>query len=149
MSPSVQAGSTVRWPLPRRLAEQVARAVLLGEGARAASLSLAFVGPRRMRSLNKAYFGKDRPTDVIAFGFGAPGHRGTGAPVIGDVYICPHVAVRNARRYAVSTRQELVRLVIHGVLHVLGHDHPDGAARDASPMWRRQERYLKRLARQR
>ncbi len=146
MSPEVQVASAVRWPLPRARAARVARAVLRGEGIRSGTVSLAFVGARRMRSLNRQWFGKDRPTDVIAFGLGAPGHHGTGAPVLGDIYICPDVAARNARRYAVSPGQELVRLVIHGVLHVLGYDHPAGEARTASGMWRRQERYLRRLA---
>lgn len=141
MSPEVRVASAVRWPLPRARAARVARAVLRGERVRSGTVSLAFVGARRMRSLNRKWFGKDRPTDVIAFGFRSPG-----APVLGDIYICPDVAARNARRYAVSPRQELVRLVIHGVLHVLGYDHPAGEARTASPMWRRQEGYLRRLA---
>jgi probable rRNA maturation factor len=45
----------------------------------------------------------------------------------------------------VSLRQELVRLVIHGTLHALGYDHPEGDHRIRSPMWRRQERYVKRF----
>ena len=138
---SVAVGSTVRWPLPRATAARAARAVLRGEGARHATVSLAFVGARRMRSLNRAYFGKDRPTDVIAFSFGGQGP----SPVLGDVYVCPDVAERNARRFGVQPRQELLRLIVHGVLHVLGHDHPAGAACSASPMWRRQEHYLRRL----
>ena len=115
------------------MAARAVRLVLRGEGARHATLSLAFVGARRMRSLNRGYFGNDRPTDVIAFGFRSPG-----APVVGDVYVCAEVGAQNARRFGVSPRQELLRLIVHGVLHVLGHDHPTGDARTASPMWRRQ-----------
>lgn len=127
--------STVRWPLPRALARRAAAAVLTGERAAGASLALAFVGPARIRSLNKAWFGKDRPTDVIAFNY-------DGRPPFGEVFICPAIAARNARRFEVSPREEILRLVVHGVLHVLGYDHPEGADRMASPMWRRQERYL-------
>jgi probable rRNA maturation factor len=45
----------------------------------------------------------------------------------------------------VSVREELTRLIVHGVLHVLGHDHPDGDDRAESPMWRRQERLVQTL----
>jgi 3-methyl-2-oxobutanoate hydroxymethyltransferase len=65
-----------------------------------------------------------------------------GIPVIGDIYIAPDVARANARRYDAGLREELARLVVHGVLHVLGYDHDEDEARHASPMWRRQERLL-------
>jgi probable rRNA maturation factor len=57
------------------------------------------------------------------------------------------VAEREARRRGIALRQELVRLVVHGTLHVLGWDHPDGAVRERSRMWARQERYVTRLVR--
>jgi probable rRNA maturation factor len=79
---------------------------------------------------------------VISFGF----ERAAGdAPVIGDIYIAPGVARENARRHGAGVREELLRLTIHGVLHVLGHDHPQGDARTTSEMWRRQERHLARF----
>ncbi len=93
-----------------------------------------------MRRLNGEYLGHDRPTDVISFGLAGPDGR-----LAGDVYVCRAVAARNARRHGVSLRQELVRLVIHGTLHALGYDHPDGDHRTRSPMWQRQERYVKRF----
>jgi probable rRNA maturation factor len=76
---------------------------------------------------------------VIAFPFEAV----DGSPVVGDVYIAPDAARANARRNGVPVREELARLVVHGTLHVLGHDHPS-VGREASPMWRRQERLLAR-----
>jgi probable rRNA maturation factor len=62
--------------------------------------------------------------------------------VIGDIYICQAVAERNARKLGIPVRQELARLVVHGTLHVLGYEHPEGDARTSSPMWRRQEKIL-------
>ena len=62
--------------------------------------------------------------------------------MVGDIYIAPQVARANAMRFGRGVREELARLVIHGTLHVLGHDHPDGTDRTSSPMWRRQERLL-------
>jgi len=115
--------------------------VLAGE-RKAADVSVTFLGPIRMRALNRDYLGHDRPTDVIAFGLAQPG-----GGLVGDVYVCRAVAEREARRHRLPLRQELVRLVVHGTLHVLGWDHPDDDSRLRSPMWRRQERYVARLAR--
>jgi probable rRNA maturation factor len=120
----------------RRLVEGVLRAE-----RRDAVVSVSFVGPARMRSLNREHKGKDRPTDVLAFALPQPGQG-----IVGDIYICPAVAREQARRLGIAPRRELARLVVHGVLHVLGHDHPEGPDREQSPMWRRQEQYLGRLA---
>jgi probable rRNA maturation factor len=93
-----------------------------------------------MQTLNARWGGKQRPTDVLAFAL--PGPDGA---LTGDIYICPWVAQREARARRLPLRQELTRLVVHGILHVLGYGHPDGPEREASAMWRRQERYLRTL----
>jgi len=131
---------TGRRALPAATVRRVVRAVLAGE-RRAADLSVTFLGPTRMRALNRDYLGHDRPTDVIAFGLAQPD-----GGLVGDVYVCRAVAEREARRRGLPLRQELVRLVVHGTLHVLGWDHPADDSRLRSPMWRRQERYVARLA---
>ena len=94
-----------------------------------------------MRRLNAAHKGHDRPTDVLTLRAREP--RGQ---VIGDVYICPWVAAREARARGIPLREELIRLVVHGTLHALGREHPEGPGRTRSPMWRRQERYVEALA---
>jgi probable rRNA maturation factor len=132
---------TGRAPLPVATVRRAVRAVLAGE-RRGGTVSVTFLGLQRMRALNRAWLGHDRPTDVIAFSLGPPG-----ADVIGDVYVCRAVAQREARAHGIALRQELVRLVVHGTLHVVGHDHPEGPARVRSAMWRRQERYVAGLAR--
>lgn len=109
--------------------------------SRRVDVTITFVGPSRMQALNREWKGHDAPTDVLAFPLPGPG--GT---VTGDVYICPAVARVHAREHRVPVRQELIRLVVHGTLHVLGYDHPDGPGRTRCPMWRRQERYVKALA---
>lgn len=115
--------------------------VVLGAEGREAALSVSFVGPETMRALNREHKGRDRPTDVLAFALPQPDHA-----LVGDIYICPAVAREQARRLGIAPSRELARLVVHGVLHVLGHDHPDGPDREQSPMWRRQETYLRQLA---
>jgi probable rRNA maturation factor len=110
--------------------------VLVQEG-RAVDLSFAFVGVARIRELNRRWRGADRPTDVLAFPLEQPG-----GALTGDVYICRTVAEREAAARKLPLREELLRLVVHGTLHVLGYDHPEGTGRTRSSMWRRQERYL-------
>ena len=124
-----------RWRVAR-LADRVLRA----ERVHDAMLSIAFVSAREIAALNWRHLRHRGPTDVISFGF-APGVKD--GPVIGDVYIAPDIARRNARIHKRGVREETMRLVVHGVLHVLGHDHPQGDARYASAMWHRQERLLR------
>ncbi|MBA3645521.1 MAG: rRNA maturation RNase YbeY [Gemmatimonadaceae bacterium] len=121
---------------------RAAIAALETEGADSALLSIAFVGTRAITSLNTKYLRKRRPTDVIAFAFQNPSG---GSATVGDIYICPEVARGHARRQGVPVKQELLRLVVHGVLHTLGHDHPDSESRVNSAMWRRQEEILASL----
>ena len=126
------------------------------EGARGARVELTLLDAPAMRRLNRRATGRRGLTDVIAFALPQPD--GT---LVGDVYICPDVATthvagstlhvrRNGRRgvdqmQRAAWNEELVRLAVHGTLHVLGYDHPEGAGRTRSPMWRRQERYVRRL----
>jgi len=126
-------------PVADALVRRAVAAVLAGE-RRAARMSVTFLGRDAMRRLNRDHLGHDRPTDVISFALDTP------AGLHGDVYVCPWVAAREARARGLPARQEVVRLVVHGTLHVLGWDHPAGGARTRSPMWRRQERYVERLA---
>jgi probable rRNA maturation factor len=117
-------------------------AALKAERVRDAMLSITFVGRAAMSELNRRYLGHRGATDVISFGLERSGKRGA---VIGDIYICPEVARDNAKRESMPAGQEVLRLVVHGTLHVLGHDHPTGSSRTTSPMWRRQERILARV----
>jgi probable rRNA maturation factor len=130
----------VRVPVARARVAALAARVLRAEKVRDAMVSIAFVSDREIAALNWRHLRHRGPTDVISFGF-APGARG--GPVIGDVYVAPGVARRNAAEHGRGVREETLRLVVHGVLHVLGYDHPDDDSRYRSPMWRRQERLLR------
>jgi len=129
-----------RVPMPPALVRRTVRAVLRGERRRAL-VSVTFVGREVMRRLNAEHKGHDRPTDVLSFALRDP--RGG---VIGDIYVCAWVAEREARARGIPRREELIRLVVHGTLHALGHEHPEGDGRTRSRMWRRQERYVEALA---
>jgi probable rRNA maturation factor len=108
-------------------------------------ISVALLDARAMAAMNREHLGHRGATDVISFGFVASEQGG----VVGDIYICPAVARANAKANRVGVREELLRLVIHGVLHVLGHDHPVDERRQHSAMWKRQERLLQRVLNQR
>ena len=138
-------GRGVRVPLARSRVAALARRVLVAEGARDAFVSIAFVGDREMATMNREHLRHAGATDVLSFGFAAPGGRGRArrGPVIGDIYIAPAVARENARRLGLAVREELARLVVHGILHVLGYDHPEGPGRTRSRMWRRQEQHVR------
>ena len=132
-----------RLPISRARVKDIAAGVLRSERVRHALVSIAFVSKREIARLNRRHLGHAGPTDVISFALG--GTARARQPIVGDIYIAPDVARENAARYRTSARDELARLVIHGTLHVLGYDHPDGDERTASPMWKRQERLLSTL----
>lgn len=125
--------------LPRRVVCDAVTHVLHGE-QRDAAVAVTFLGPRRMRQMNAAYKHHDWPTDVLSFALPLPD-----GSLTGDIYVCPYVAAREARSRGLRVRDELIRLVIHGTLHVLGYEHPETAGRTESPMWRRQEQYVRAL----
>ena len=114
------------------------RLVLRSEGVRSAMVSVTLLSASAMARMNRRHLGHAGATDVISFGF-APVY---GSGVVGDIYLCPTVARENALRAGCGVREELLRLAVHGTLHVLGWNHPDGDGRESSPMWRRQERLL-------
>ena len=136
------ASEGVRAPVSRARLRDVALGVLEAERVRDALVSIALVSAPRIARLNRVHLRHTGETDVISFALEPGGPRAKRVPIVGDIYIAPTVARANARRFGGSVREELERLVIHGTLHVLGYDHPNGPARTTSPMWRRQEQLL-------
>lgn len=132
----------VRMPVALARVREACTRVLRAERVRDALVSIAFVTERRMASLNREHLQHAGPTDVISFGF-TPPVRGSG--LVGDIYICPGVARANALAHGERIRDELIRLVVHGTLHVVGYEHPDTHERAASPMWKRQERLVRTI----
>ena len=140
--PSVSevAVSGRRLPISRSLVQRVVQTVLRRE-RRDALISVTFLGRDSMRRLNAEHKGHDRPTDVLTFALTEPAGQ-----IVGDVYICSWMARQEAGARGISYREELIRLIVHGTLHALGRDHPEGPERTRSSMWRRQERYVEALA---
>ncbi len=89
-------------------------------------LNVLCVDADAMTELNVAHMGADRPTDVLAFPLDAPGEALAGEPsILGDVVLCPEIAARQASEHGVSEAAELELLLVHGILHLLGHDHAE------------------------
>jgi len=118
----------------------VIRRVLAWEGAARARVSVTILPPGEMRALNRRTFARRGLTDVIAFPLPQPD-----GSLVGDVYVCPAAARAWSGGGRDAQREEMVRLAVHGTLHVLGYDHAEGPGRTRGVMWRTQERYVRRL----
>lgn len=124
--------------------QTLAHGVLVAEGVRGhAELSIMFIGRDEIAELNEQFMGKAEPTDVLAFPIDAgevevaslparsvgpdraPPDPGDMPLLLGDVVVCPEVAATQAPEHAGTLDDELALLVVHGVLHVLGHDHAE------------------------
>lgn len=118
--------------LPRAL---VAKAVAACDARlrtkRAIDLSIAFIGAREMRAMNKAWRGHDYVTDVLSF------------EETFEILLCYPQAVRQGKEMGHSTRDELTFLIVHGILHTFGYDHVD--PKDAKKMFPLQTGILEEL----
>jgi probable rRNA maturation factor len=143
---------------------RLAREVLEGEGVTDdAELSLLFVDEDTIADLNRRFMGQAGPTDVLAFPIdtAAPEEPHVAAPdvaggelaaqqvprLLGDVVVCPAVAERQAEALGGDVEAEIALLVVHGILHILGHDHAE--PEEARRMEARQTQLLGRLYRPR
>ncbi len=103
--------------------EARARAVLSAADASDSELSVALVDDAAMTRINAAWRGHESVTDVLAFSLATGEHTEFRGELLGDVVIAPMVAARQAIELGHSLDEEMLRLLIHGVLHLLGHDH--------------------------
>jgi probable rRNA maturation factor len=113
----------------------LARATLLGEGIVDAELSISLVTEEEIAGLHERYLHEAGPTDVLSFPLDDEAGE-DGLRQLGDVVIAPAIAARNNPD---DPAAELRLLLVHGILHLLGHDHMDDEER--AEMWARQERY--------
>jgi probable rRNA maturation factor len=133
--------SAVRAPWLRR----IARHILAAERVGATQVGVVVTDDATVRDLNRRYLGRDEPTDVLSFGLSEKGGTpfvlppGEAAP-LGEVIISYPTALRQAKEQGQSVEAEVVRLLVHGILHLLGYDHQ--AAKDGRIMRRREEEIL-------
>lgn len=127
--------------VPRDLLLRAAGLTLDAEGVSRAEVSVTLLGDEEIVELNRRYLAHDWIPDVLSFPLHEPDE-----PTLGDVYVGLDQARRQAREIGVPLEEELVRLVVHGILHVLGYDHPETPeGRDGSEHYRRQEALVRRI----
>ena len=141
----IEVNNLTNFSINRKFLKRVAETVLKGENNKKGSLSIALVGLKRIQKLNKAYRKKDYPTDVLSFNspkeFPAVPEA---EKELGEVIICPHQVKKNAKKFNSSFKKELVRVLIHGILHLLGYDH-EKSERKAKEMRERENFYLAKI----
>jgi probable rRNA maturation factor len=115
-----------------------AKRLLAALGERGSAVSLSLVGDDAIRSLNRDYRGRDRATDVLSFALDDAPQEAV-ERLLGDVVISVDTARKQAAQYDAPLQREIYRLLIHGLLHLMGHDHDGVAERRAM---QREERRL-------
>jgi probable rRNA maturation factor len=125
--------SNQRGRLPRRDAVALADYILRRE-KRKLPVNIIISDDPTLRRLNKTYRGFNRPTDVLSF----PADSDLG--ILGEIYISLDTARQQAAEYGATLREEILRLVCHGVLHLCGYDHDRPA--DETVMKAREDKYL-------
>lgn len=131
-----------------QVTERAALLVLSALGHEDSELSIAFVDDGRMQELNRDWRGKDRPTDVLSFsqleGEDLAAAEEGEPLLLGDIIVSLDTLERQARDGGWTDDEEMVRLLLHGVLHLLGHDHEEED--DAKAMRTEEARLVAALA---
>jgi probable rRNA maturation factor len=135
-TPRILVSNRQATPVDEPALVALARRCLAGEGVSRSELSLSFVTADEIADLHDRYMDEEGPTDVLSFPLDEDDRDEAGVRLLGDVVVAPEVAARNNPGDPVA---EVRLLLVHGILHLLGHDHEDDAGRHE--MWRIQERY--------
>lgn len=124
---------------------RVAQRILDDLGCPEGELSISIVGDRSIRSINREYLGKDRPTNVISFAM-QEGEFGQMNPaLLGDVVVSADTAAREAEEGGESFFSRLSFLLLHGILHITGYDHERSGEEEARRMEKREREIFARL----
>lgn len=122
--------------------KKVTKSILKNEGKKDCYLSVALIGVLRMKKLNKKYLKRDYPTDVLVF------PEKESYPEInnlGEVIICLQTVKRNAKRFNFTFKRELSKILVHGILHLLGYDH-EKSKKESELMEKKENYYLKKVS---
>jgi probable rRNA maturation factor len=115
--------SSSKKPLPVKKIKKAVENTLVGEKTADYQIDVIFIDDEYMQKLNIEYLQHHYTTDVLSFPLGEAD------TVEGEIYISPHVALQQANEYKTSLTKELMRLSIHGTLHLIGYDDADAESR--------------------
>ncbi|OGP84337.1 MAG: rRNA maturation RNase YbeY [Deltaproteobacteria bacterium RBG_16_54_11] len=124
--------------------KKMAERILSDLGFRESELSIVLVDDDEIQRLNREYLSRDHPTNVLAFAMREGEDRHLNPSVLGDVVVSVETAEREARQRGVILEEEMVLLLVHGILHLLGYDHEDAPA-EAVQMEAKEQEILSRL----
>ena len=125
--------------ISRKEIEKLVNKILRSE-ATSFSLDIIFVDDGFMKKINRKFTRRRKTTDVLSFGMKEGKDMGVDYPSLGDIYVSLDQAKRQAKEYGVSLKEETARLVVHGLLHLLGYDHKNKS--QAKIMKEKEETYL-------
>ena len=120
-----QTDDKAKIPLRKKEIAELLSLVSEQENAKVSVLEVVFVGAEFIRELNVRFLGHDYETDVITFPLNSDDD-----PIEGEIYICVKVAREQAGKYNISYRDELINLVIHGMLHLIGYNDSEIRSRE-------------------
>ena len=123
--------------LPKKRSYEVAKKVFLNENVNNYNLNVIFVNDKRIYEINKKYLGHDSTTDVISFNLNEEGQE-----IEGEIYISIETARKQAIEYNVSFLNEILRLVAHGTLHLVGY--ADNTKKRREEMHLLENKYIKK-----
>lgn len=129
---TVEVNNLTRLSISASFLKKISRKVLAGEDKKNFELSIVLVGQEKIQKLNHRYRGKNIPTDILSFSFNS---------TMGELVICPAIIKKNAKRYAMSFTKELKKVIVHGVLHLLGYDHEKSLLEDRK-MRNKEQKYI-------
>jgi probable rRNA maturation factor len=119
--------SRTEWEALARRSVHAAMAVSAYAGLSDSEISVLFTDDEQVRELNRAWRGKDAPTNVLSFPMASPAELAA-VPMLGDIVLAHGVCAREAAEKRVSIEAHAAHLVIHGTLHLLGYDHEQSEA---------------------
>lgn len=142
----IEVNNLTEIKINENLVKKIARLVLDNE-KKQGDISVAFIGPGRMRKLNKKCLNRNKTTDVLSFPenaackeFFTEGRQKNGN--LGEIIVCLRELKKNSKKFNVSFEKELKRIIIHGTLHLLGYED-EGGEEKRKEMKEKEEEYLK------
>jgi probable rRNA maturation factor len=123
--------------------KKITGTILEKEASSLEELSIVLVGPEKIKKINKQYRGKEKATDVLSFFYGSSFGPNQSSGGSGEIFICLSEVKKNAERFNLNFQEELDRVLIHGILHILGYRHEKVGEKKRREMKEKEKYYFK------